>query len=139
MDAYETSTKEPDGNGGKLTADECVTMLGVVTSQAKETVIVIDALDECEDPDELLLYLKEVEDANPCRTRLFLSSRMHVGLSKIYEHCIIISATGGNEADLVFYIRNEVENRKTRRLLDGKRPDLEAWLIATLTRQAQGM
>ena len=139
MDTYETSRKEPDRNDAKLTADECVTWLREVTSQAKETVIVIDALDECEDPDELLLYLKEVEDGNPCRTRLFLSSRMHVGVSKIYENCISVSATGENEADLVFYIRNEVEHRKTRRLLDGKRPDLEAWLIGTLTRQAHGM
>ena len=114
-------------------------MLRRVTSQAKETVIVIDALDECEDPDDLLLCLKEVEDDNPYRTRLFLSSRMHVKVSKIYESCMIVPTPGGNKADLAFYIRNEVENRKTRRLLDGKRPDLEVRLIETLTRQAQGM
>ena len=114
-------------------------MLRSLTSQAKETVIVVDALDECEDPDELLLCLKEVEEGNPSRTRIFLSSRMHVRVSKIYESCLIVPAPGGNEADLAFYIRNEVGNRKTRRLLDGKRPDLEARLIETLTRQAQGM
>ena len=112
-------------------------MLRRVTSQARETVILIDALDECEDPEDLLLCLKEVEDDNSCRTRLFLSSRMHVNVSKIYEN--IVPTPGGNEADLVFYIRNEVGNRKTRRLLDGKRPDLEGRLIETLTRQAQGM
>ena len=114
-------------------------MLRRVTSQARETVIVIDALDECEDPDDLLLRLKEVEDGNPCRTRLFISSRMHVKVPRIYESSIIVPTPGGNEADLAFYIRNEVENRKTRRLLDGKRPDLEGRLIETLTRQAQGM
>ena len=139
MDLYESSRKKPDGNDGKLTAVNCVDMLHRVTSQAKETVIVIDALDECEDPDELLLRLKEVEDGNSYRTRLFLSSRMQVKVSKIYESCIIVSTPGGNEADLAFYIRNEVESRKTRRLLNGKRPDLEARLIETLTRQAQGM
>ena len=64
---------------------------------------------------------------------------MHVGVSKIYENCIIVSATEGNGKDIAFYIRNEVENRKTRRLLDGKRPDLETWLIETMTPQAQGM
>ena len=114
-------------------------MLRGLTSQAKETVIVIDALDECDDPDELVLCLKEVEDGNPCRTRLFFSSRMHVKVSKIYESCIIVPTPGGNEADLAFYIWNEVENRKTRRLLDGKRPDLEGRLTETLTRSAQGM
>ncbi len=139
VDLYETLRKSPVGSDGKLTADKCVTMLREMTSQAKETVIVIDALDECEDPEELLLCLKEVEEGNPYKTRLFLSSRMHVRVSKIYESCISVSTPGGNEADLVFYIRNEVENRKTRRLLDGKRPDLEACLVETLTRQAQGM
>ena len=139
MDLYESSRKIPDGNNGKLTADKCVTMLRRVTSQAEDTVIVIDALDECEDPEELLLCLKEIEDSNPCRTRLFLSSRMHVKVSRIYESCVIISTPGRNEADLAFYIRNEIESRKARRLLDGKRPDLEARLIETLTRQSQGM
>ena len=139
MDLYESSKKSPETNDGKLTADQCVKMLRRVISQAKETVIIIDALDECEDPDDLLVCLKEVEDGNPCRTRLFLSSRMHVKVSKIYESCVIVSTPGANEADLAFYIRNEVGNRKTRRLLDGKRPDLEGRLIETLTRQSQGM
>ena len=139
MNLYKTSEKSPNGNDGKLTADKCVTMLRRVISQAKGTVIVIDALDECEDADELLLCLKEVEAGNPSKTRLFLSSRMHVGVSNVYENCISVSTPGGNEADLMFYIRNEVENRKTRRLLDGTRPDLETSLVETLTRQAQGM
>ena len=114
-------------------------MLRDLISQAKETAIVVDALDECEDPDELLLYLKEVEEGNPGKTRLFLSSRMHVGVSKIYESCLSVSTPGGNKADLGFYVWNEVKNRKKRRLLDGKRPDLETRLIETLSRQAQGM
>ena len=139
MELYEPSRKIPDEHVVRLTADECVNMLREVISQAKETTVVIDALDECEDPDELLLSLKEVEEGNPRRTRLFLSSRMHVRVSKIYESCVIISTPGANEADLAFYIRNEVGNRKTRRLLDGKRPDLEGRLIGTLTRQSQGM
>ena len=145
MDLYGSSGKTADGYGEKLRyekkliSDKCVTMLRRVIAQAKETVIVIDALDECEDPDELLQCLKEVEEGNPCRTRLFLSSRMHMKVSKIYESCVVVPTPGGNEADLAFYIRNEVDNRKTRRLLDGKRPDLEARLIETLTRQAQGM
>ena len=136
---YNKSTKSPDGDDKILAAYKCVTLLSRVISQGGGTVIVIDALDECEDPDELLLYLKEVEDDNPGKTRLFLSSRMHVGVSKIYESCLSVFAPGGNEADLGFYISNEVKNRKIRRLLDGKRPDLETRLIETLSRQAQGM
>ena len=62
---YKKSKKCPDGNDGILVADECVTLLRRVISQGVGTVIIIDALDECEDPDELLLYLKEVEDDNP--------------------------------------------------------------------------
>ena len=139
IDACETSRKEPDGDSGKLTADGCVIMLREVISQANEVVIVIDALDECEDPEKLLHCLKEVEEGSSSRTRLFLSSRMHVRVSKIYESCITVSTPGGNDADLAYYIRNEVKNRKTRRLLDGKKPDLEDRLIGTLTRQAQGM
>ena len=136
---FKKSKKSPDGDEGILAADNCVTLLRGVISQGGGAVIVIDALDECEDPDELLLYLKEVEDDNACKTRLFLSSRMHVGVSKIYKSCISVSTLGGNEADLGFYVWNEVKNRKIRRLLDGKRPDLETRLIETLSRQAQGM
>ena len=136
---YKKSKKCPDGNDGILVADECVTLLRRVISQGVGTVIIIDALDECEDPDELLLYLKEVEDDNPGKTRLFLSSRMHVGISRIFESCLFVSTPGGNEAELGFYVWNEVKNRKIRRLLDGRRPDLETRLIETLSRQAQGM
>ena len=139
MEIYDSSRKSPDENVVRLTADECVITLRQVISQAKETTVVIDALDECEDPDELLLSLKEVEQGNPRRIRFFLSSRMHVRVSKIYESCITVSTLGRNDADLAYYIWNEVTNRKTRRLLDGKRPDLEARLIGPLTRQAQGM
>ena len=138
-DLYNKSRKSPDGNDGMLAADKCVTLLRGVISQGGGTVIVIDALDECEDPDELLLYLKKVEQGNPRKTRLFISSRMHVGVPKIYESCISVSTPGGNEADLGFYVWNEIKNRKIRRLLDGKRPDLETRLVETLSRQAQGM
>ena len=136
---YNKSKKNPDGDDGILAAEKCVTLLRGLISQGGGTVIVIDALDECEDPDELLLYLKEVEDNNSGKTRLFLSSRMHVGVSKIYESCLSVPTPGGNEADLGFYVRNEVKNRKTRRLLEGRRPDLETRLIETLSLQAQGM
>lgn len=136
---FKKSKKSPDGDDGELAAERCVTLLREVIFQGGGAVIVIDALDECEDPDELLLYLKEVEDDNACRTRLFFSSRMHVDVFKIYKSCISVSTPGGNEADLGFYVRNEVKTRKIRRLLDGKRPDLETRLIDTLNRQAQGM
>ena len=138
-DLYMKLDKSPAGNDGMLAADKCVNLLRRVISQGGVSVIVIDALDECEDPDELLLYLKEVEDDNPCKIRLFLSSRMHVGVSKIYESCMSISTPGGNEADLGFYIWNKVKNRKIRRLLDGKRPNLATRLIETLSREAQGL
>ena len=136
---YNKSKKSPDGDDKTLAVDECVTLLRRVISQGGGTVIVIDALDECEDPDKLLEYLKDVEDDNSGKTRLFFSSRMHVAVSKTYESCLSVFTPGGNEADLGYYIWNEVKNRKTRRLLDGKRPDLETRLIETLSSQAQGM
>lgn len=122
----------------KLSVAACVSLLSKILSSSSNTIIIIDALDECSDPSDLLSNLKEASTSAKSGTRFFFSSRMNVDVSEEFPECAKIDSGVESQDDIEFYVRTEVKGRK-RRLLHGKAPELEDMLVEVLTQRAQGM
>jgi hypothetical protein len=100
--------------------------------------IIIGALDECADYWVLLEGLEKLRGASPRNHVLFfLSSRMHIELSKYFPQCTIVGLEG-NSQDIEHYIKTQMANPR-QRLLGGKHPDLEKRLERILIARAQNM
>jgi len=125
--------------GGEVSLEECLQLLIELCSAWSQVTIALDALDESSDPTVVLASMAEVCIKSDSNVKLFLSSRMDVAVPFHFlnYHQIRIDA-GKSSDDIEIYIRREVNGQK-RRLLDGKRPDLEERLIHVLTTRAQGM
>ena len=121
---------------------ECSDLLVRLVKEHEKITFIVDALDECEDADELLLHLKDV-----CRKSVkFFSSRNQVQIDKAFPNCGKLELDSHKHLtvkDMKDYVNSQVKERDTlklgRRLLDGKHPDLEDTLIKMLVDQAQGM
>lgn len=103
--------------------------------------VMIDALDECDHPEKLLGILESVSNATTGTLELLVSSRPDVEVVDEFSNCIKIDLnTAASKSDMLTFITREVENKeKRKRLLKGKRPDLEKRLISILERRAGGM
>lgn len=70
--------------------EECSDLLAALIKESQQTTFVVDALDECEDTDALLLHLKYLYDIVP-RTkhsiRIFFSSRNHIDVLEPFPDC----------------------------------------------------
>lgn len=125
--------------GGELCLEECLDLLIELSCAWSEVIIILDALDECSDPSTVLAGLTEIYSKSESTVKLFLSSRMDVDVPCHFPNCHKIQIDAGKSSyDVEIFIRGEVNGQK-RRLLDGKRPDLEDRLIGILTARAQGM
>jgi hypothetical protein len=131
---------ELSAKGPKYTLEEWLKILVELTASHKDPVIIIDALDECDDPEELLYQLKGILEHPGNNIRLMLSSRMHVEVRKTFPmiRAVTVSAEE-TSSDVATYIQCEVQERRTRRLLDGKHPELEMQLVEILNTRADGM
>jgi hypothetical protein len=142
--AESVKQKYDQGSGKMSGLDE--NLLADLMSPYERTVIVIDALDECDDYTKLLLRLQTVSEKRPAGSvKFFFSSRANVELTE-FPSRVKIELDSQKELtaeDLETYIRTQVKERKAMRvgrpLLGGKRPDLEDRLIYTLILRAQGM
>jgi hypothetical protein len=127
-------------------------LLGRVVADHKRVTVIIDALDECLNPDSLLLNLKELTDSAPGVLRFFFSSRPNVRLIQGLPPCHKLEVdqnTSLTEEDMETYIRSQVEEREKLRLGSRllsrsslsleRRFAFEARLIDALKRRAQGM
>jgi len=125
--------------GGEPTMEECIDLMADLTATWPHNTIIIDALDECTAPSEVLDALQSVCTKSPSSVKVFLSSRMNVEIPFHFPDCERIQIDEGkNSGDIESYIQGEVWGQK-RRLLDARRPDLEERLIQILTTRAQGM
>ena len=122
---------------------ECSDLLVRLLKEQENTTFVIDALDECEDADELLLHLKDVH-RNP--VKFFFSSRNQVQVRKAFPNCAKLELDRQKDLilqDIKTYVISQVKERETlklgHRLLDGEYPELEDTLIDVLSDHAQGM
>ena len=131
--------QQSQGHGGReLRADDCVKLLTELMMSDRHTRIIIDALDECSNFDELLSYLHEIMSACQGKVKLLLSSRMNVSVQEILPQSTRIDVGLDSKEDIEFFIKTNV-TRNQRRLAQCKALDLEDRLVKTLSDRAQGM
>jgi hypothetical protein len=131
---------------------ECKQFLLQLAGRCPSTTIIIDALDECDDPLGLLTDLKELSfdlSEKKVSLKLFLSSRDSVLVPKSWTEkstkklpkCLSINMTHDRVAsDLSLFIYRYVQKGCERyRDLEGEQYSyLRERLIDTLTKQGQG-
>ena len=142
-ESLKTKYKErgPDrfSDGGELTFEECKQLMIEMSGCWTRSTLIIDALDECSTPLEVLDGLRDVCAQSSSKLKILASSRMNVEVPHYFPDCERLRIEEGQESgDLESYVRGEVLHAK-RRLLDGKRPDLEERLMQILISRAHGM
>ena len=131
--------ERPDS--GRLSLGECSELLTEMISSYSNTTIIIDALDECEEPYELLRALKTIADSSTGHIKLFVSSRANVDVARVlivHSKIDIQSQVKGLNTDMDIFLHTEVKEG-ARRLLQGRYPGLEDRLTEVLKDRAQGM
>ena len=129
--------ERPDS--GRLSLGTCSGLLTELISSYSETTIILDALDECEKPYELLRALKTIASSGTGQTKLFVSSRLNVNIASVLiARSKIDIQSQGTSKDMDIFLLTEVKNGD-RRLLKGNFPHLEDRLIEVLRDRAQGM
>lgn len=122
---------------------ECSDLLMRLLKERGKTTFVVDALDECENADELLLHLK---NSHRKSVKFLFSSRNQVKVHNAFPNCGKLELDSHKDLtveDMKTYVTSQVKERESlrlgRRLLDGRYPELEDTLIEVLIDQAQGM
>lgn len=129
--------------GCPIEIQECSDLLVRLLEEHEKTTFIVDALDECENADELLLHLR---DLTRQPVKFFFSSRNQVKVRKAFPNCANLELDSQKDLimqDIQIYVTSQVKERETlklgRRLLDGEYPELEDTLIDVLVDHAQGM
>ena len=115
VESFYSNLQKQQSDDSTLTAGECVKLLKDLISGI-ETYIMIDAIDECSDPEALLEKLKELtillnEDTDEREPlHVLLCSRDDQAITDYFDDCLMIatSATQSDE-DQTFYIRSEID------------------------------
>ena len=130
---------------GRLSLEECSGLLTELissysnTSSYSSTTIILDALDECEKPYELLRALKTIANSSTGKIKLFVSSRLNVKVcSVLIPRSKIDIQSQDTSKDMDIFLHTEVK-KGDRCLLKGNFPKLEDRLIEVLRDRAQGM
>ena len=135
---YDKWRYEKPGSG-HLSLEECSGLLTAMFSSYSNTTIILDALDECEKPYELLRALQTIANSTTSQIKLFVSSRLNVNVASVLSHCGKIDIQSqGTSKDMDIFLHTEVK-QGDRHLLKGNFPELEDRLIAVLRDRAQGM
>jgi hypothetical protein len=140
QDAYE------NGETGTLThkslsLSRCTELLSEILTAFVCTTIIIDALDECSNPKELLSRLHTIASKAPNKVKLCFSGREDVNVRDFFKGCTFVQINSGlTSSDVKFFVETEVKGRQgALRLLGGKYPKLEDQLVTVLCERAQGM
>ncbi|KAI0551501.1 hypothetical protein F4679DRAFT_582339 [Xylaria curta] len=128
-------------SGNSFSFEKCETLIAGVTKDGVKLRFVIDALDECDEPKELLKILRNISQMAPGGLSLLVSSRNSVRVQEKFDQLVEVDlAKSMNKADMYTYVVTEIKEReKDERLLRGEHPDLEDKLIEILLRKANGM
>ena len=134
-----TSWRYERPDEARLSLEESANIIVELISSWSQTIIIIDALDECSQPYPLLRTLKNVMEDSMGRVRLFFSSRMNVDVSNVLVDISRVDIqVEDTSADMHEYIWKELK-KSDRNLLGGREPELEDRMVTTLNSRAQGM
>jgi hypothetical protein len=140
--AYQTSGGDSQDlkafNFGALYRD---LLSGILKSGIKLRVF-IDALNMCDNPNEVLKAIRDASEGISGGIELLVSSTHHVEVHKILSPVVIDthSSSAAMEIDMITFITREVQDReKHERLLKGQHSAIEDKLIEILCRRAGGM
>ena len=129
--------ERPDS--GRLSLEECCELLKGLVSPKSNTTIILDALDECEKPFELLRALKKIAHSSTGQIKLFISGRLNVNPANVLiPRSAIDIQSQSTTTEMAIFLHAEVKEGD-RRLLNGNFPELEDRLIEVLSDRAQGM
>lgn len=119
----------------------CEDLLIAFMKEGIKLRIVIDALDECDDPDRLLKALHNIIESAPGQCQLLVSGRPEVQVKRRFADITILDVQKYTTSiDMRSYITKEVKRPdKSERIFGGDREDLEDRLIDILNRKANGM
>ncbi|KAJ5724453.1 hypothetical protein N7493_006181 [Penicillium malachiteum] len=131
--------QQDQGYGGRgLLADDCIELLTQLIATNHHTTIIIDALDECSDFEELLSNLEEIMVASQGKVKFLLSSRMHVPVQETFPANARIEVGLDNKDDIEYFIKTRIEQNQ-RRLEQCKSAELKDRIMKALSDRAQGM
>ena len=129
--------ERPDS--GRLSLGECSGLITELISSYSKTTIILDALDECEKPYELLRAFRTIANSTTGHIKLFVSSRLNVDVASVLiPRSKIDIQSQRTSKDMDIFLHTEVKEGD-RRLLKGRYPNLEDRLIKVLRYRAQGM
>ena len=115
---------------------ECVDLMVEVLCLQGQTVIFIDALDECYNPYELLSCLESIQK-HSARVKYFLTSRFSIPKDINFPNAKIISSFASS-SDIENFIKCETTSRE-RTVRSGMTADQAAEIQALLASHADGM
>ena len=132
-----------------LKIQDCSAYLMGLINEYQRTTIIVDALDECEDADVLLLHLDHIHKRSSEMGKsvyIFFSSRYNLDVHENFPEYTKLELERCQDVafnDMMTYVKTQVWDRETlllgSRLLKGKRPDLEDRLVQFLAKNSQGM
>ncbi|KFY54785.1 hypothetical protein V497_07443 [Pseudogymnoascus sp. VKM F-4516 (FW-969)] len=124
--------------GSRLTISQCEDLLVRLMTLRGKTIILIDGIDECSAPMELLRSLHTVWKNFP-ELKVFLTSRLDVEVSSIFHKIPTVqSEVSKTSDDIREYITQEL-HRKERRNKKVITNELAERMTNILTKRAQGM
>lgn len=128
-----------------LTLKECKQLLPRLLCRSTSAALIIDALDECSKPQQLLSELKELSatlsELGARSLRLFMSSRDDVNVSRFFTTCESVSITPKSVANDFKYFVNryvEVQCERGHELGEEENAAIRERLVSVVTERGQG-
>ena len=120
----------------KISSKECVELLSEILPFTMQTTLIIDALDECQDHDELLDHLMQMQQQFS-KLKIFISGRMGIYRKHEFIYNYIIEQFD-SKSDLSHFIDCEI-HLAARRDRSGMTPSQANTLRTLLMSRADGM
>ena len=121
----------------RISVQECVELLIEITNIHRQTIWVIDALDECHDPYELLDQLDTIQSKTSSSLNIFISSRHSIQTPNRLALALVIQHFKSS-SDISAFIEGEIHS-PSRRVRSGMTLEQMLQLHDLLLSRAEGM